>query len=447
MSTKVTLKNGNRIVESLQDLESFFRGGITPENERRIGIEFEALGVMRDTLRAIGYTEHILPIFEYLMNTHGYAPIIEGGNTIGLEKDEKVIALEPGGQLELSGSPFKTLMECQREYEEFLGELSGHPLGDRVGFLGLGLQPFSPNRAIEMVPKPRYGIMAPYLRKRGERALDMMKRTATIQVNLDYTSIEDLLRKVRLAFYLTPIYQAMFANSPIALGRLNGYQTQRASIWQDTDPDRCGLVATLMHNNATLSDYLEYVLGIPLILLEDEGELHETPPVPFGRFLQEGIGSRRATLSDFILHLSLVFPEVRIKTFFEVRGADSLPRPLVFAPAALLVGILYDEQASLEAEGLLKGLPKEGVFSLYSSVPRLGYKAGIDKMGSVFDWALGLVKIAKGGLIRRGYGEEGFLEGLIEPLAEGKNPALVLRERFLASGKNLGEALKPFFLT
>lgn len=445
MSTKVTLKNGNRIVESLQDLEDFFLEGITPEEERRIGIEFEALGVMKDSLQAIGYREHILPIFDHLIRSYGYAPILEEGGTIALEKDGKVIALEPGGQLELSGSPFKTLFECQREYEAFLSELSGHPLAHRVGFLGLGLQPLSPDSAIEMVPKPRYGIMAPYLGNKGGRALDMMKRTATIQVNLDYTSIEDLLRKVRLAFRLTPIYQAIFANSPMALGRLNGYQTQRAAIWQDTDPDRCGLVPRLMKDNATLHDYLEYILGIPLILLEDEGKLYPTPPIPFGRFLEEGIGGRRASLSDFILHLSLIFPEVRIKTVFEVRGADSLPRPLLFAPAALLVGLFYDEQATRESEGLLEGLSEEEVFSLYQKVPRLGYDAGHQK-NSLLDLALGLVKIAQGGLVRRGCGEETFLESLMTLIGERKNPAMVFRERFLVKGKNLKEALEPFFL-
>ena len=304
----------------------------------------------------------------------------------------------------------------------------------------------SPSCAIETVPKPRYGIMVPYLSKKGSRALDMMKRTATIQVNLDYTSIQDLLRKVRLCFRLMPVYQAMFANSPVGLGRLNGYQTERAAIWQDTDPDRCGLVPSLMDQGATLRDYLDYVLDIPIILLEEEGRLVPGPPIPFRRFLEEGLDGRRPTLSDFVLHLSLVFPEVRVKTFFEVRGADSLPKALVLAPAALLVGILYDEQATQEADGLLDSFPREAFVSLYRTVPRLGLDARINETG-LPELAKALVVASKRGLERRGYGEEVFLEGLMELMAEGKNPAMVLRERFLGCGKNLKEALGLFLLT
>ncbi len=445
MSTKITLEHGNRILESIQDLEKYFKDGVKPSEERRIGIEFEALGVLRDSLKAIRYTDHILPIFTHLIRSHGYGPICEEGRLIGLEKEGRLVALEPGGQLELSGSPLKTLLECRNEHEAFLQEVSGHPLAKGVGFLGAGLHPVSPSYAIETVPKPRYGIMAPYLSKKGSRALDMMKRTATIQVNLDYTSIQDLLRKVRLCFRLTPVYQALFANSPIGLGRPNGYQTERAAIWQDTDPDRCGLVPSLMGQGVTLRDYLDYVLDIPIILLEEEGRLLPVPPIPFRRFLEEGLGGRRPTLSDFVLHLSLVFPEVRVKTFFEVRGADSLPKALVLAPAALLVGLLYDEQATQEAEGLLDGFPQEAFVSLYRTVPRLGLDGRI-KEADLPELAKALVDASKRGLERRGYGEEVFLEGLMELMAEGKNPAMVLRERFFGCGKNLKEALGLFFL-
>ena len=170
------------------------------------------------------------------------------------------------------------------------------------------------------------------------------------------------------------------------------------------------------------------------------------PPIPFRRFLEEGLGGRRPTLSDFVLHLSLVFPEVRVKTFFEVRGADSLPRALVLAPAALLVGLLYDELATQEAEGLLDSFPQEAFVSLYRTAPRLGLEGRINETG-LPELAKALVDASKRGLERRGYGEEVFLEGLMELMAEGKNPAMVLRERFLGCGKNLKEALGLFLLT
>ena len=445
MSTKITLEHGNRILESFQDLEKYFEDGAKSSENRRIGIEFEALGVLRESFRAIRYTDHILPVFDHLIRSYGYGPILEEGRLIGLEKGERLVALEPGGQLELSGSPLKTLMECKEEHDAFLQEVSGHPLNREVGFLGAGLQPVSPSSSIETVPKPRYGIMAPYLSKKGSRSMDMMKRTATIQVNLDYTSTRDLLRKVGLCFRLTPVYQAMFGNSPIGLGRPNGYQTERAAIWQDTDPDRCGLVPSLMGEGASLHDYIDYVLEIPIILLEEDGRLLAAPPISFRSFLEDGIGGRRPRLSDFVLHLSLVFPEVRVKTFFEVRGADSLPKTLVLAPAAFLVGILYDELATQEAERLLETFPLETFLSLYRSVPRLGLEAGVGA-ASVLELSRVLLHSAKKGLERRGYGEEIFLEGLMELVDQRKNPAMLLRDRFFDCGKNLKEAFGLSFL-
>jgi len=379
MSTKITLEHGNRILESIQDLEKYFKDGVKPSEERRIGIEFEALGVLRDSLKAIRYTDHILPIFTHLIRSHGYGPICEEGRLIGLEKEGRLVALEPGGQLELSGSPLKTLLECRNEHEAFLQEVSGHPLAKGVGFLGAGLHPVSPSYAIETVPKPRYGIMAPYLSKKGSRALDMMKRTATIQVNLDYTSIQDLLRKVRLCFRLTPVYQAMFANSPIGLGRPNGYQTERAAIWQDTDPDRCGLVPSLMGQGVTLRDYLDYVLDIPIILLEEEGRLLPVPPIPFRRFLEEGLGGRRPTLSDFVLHLSLVFRKSGSRRSSKCGGPIAFQRPWCSLPRPCSWGFFTMSRPPKRPRGCWTVFLGRRSFRSTEPSPGLGLMAGSRK--------------------------------------------------------------------
>ena len=258
-----------------------------------------------------------------LVQERGWTPDEEDGHILGASCSETRITLEPGGQVELSGGVHCTLAAVRDELGRFITELSALPSASGIAWLGVGLQPLASLDTIPWIPKKRYGIMREYLPRRGRRAHIMMKQTACIQINLDYSNEADAIDKLRTAMGLTPLVTALFANSPLTEGRLNGMMSYRAWVWRDTDPDRCGLLPFVFKDGAGFGDYLDYTLDVPMFFVVRRGEWKAANGMTFRKFMRRGFEKEPATLADFEMHLSTLFPEVRLKSYIEMRGADS----------------------------------------------------------------------------------------------------------------------------
>ncbi|MCK4508731.1 MAG: glutamate--cysteine ligase, partial [Desulfuromonadales bacterium] len=271
----------------------------------------------------------------------------EGSRLIGLQGPHSSITLEPGGQFELSGQLCVDLFCNCRDFNQHIAKAV--EAGEKLGLilLGLGTQPFSRLDEIEWTPKTRYDIMGPYMQKSGDMGQRMMKQSAGFQVNLDFSDEADCMRKLRLAQALAPLLYGLFANSPIMDGQPTGFLTTRGEIWSRTDPDRTGLLSFLDNPNAGFTDYVEYALDVPMYFINRNGEYLDLTqrPFTFREFLDSGHAGHQASMSDWDLHLSTLFPEVRLRPQIEVRSADSLPPHLVLAVAALLKGLMYDEES------------------------------------------------------------------------------------------------------
>ncbi len=273
---------------------------------------------------------------------------------IALEGRKATITLEPGGQLELSGEACESIHCAEEELAQHVNEIV--EVADELGlaFLGLGMQPLSPLEDIEWVPKVRYGIMAPYMSKVGKLGHRMMKQTATVQANIDFESERDAMTKVRLAMGLSPILTAAFANSPISDGKLNGYLSYRQHVWTDTDRDRCGLLPFAFSRDAGFEDYADWALDVPMYFIRREGKLVELTGLPFREFLKHGAAGHHATMADWQLHLTTLFPETRLKTYIEIRSVDSQPPERMLALPALVKGVFYDDDCMLGAWDLVQ---------------------------------------------------------------------------------------------
>jgi glutamate--cysteine ligase len=338
--------------------------------------------------------------------------------------------LEPGGQVELSAPLVKSIHEAKLQLDEFFFQLK--TIAGFVGpitWIASGIQPFSQLKKIEWVPKTRYKIMAHYLGRKGKKAHDMMKRTATNQINLDYLSEEDAICKMRLALAVTPIAAAMFANSALSEGKLNGYQSERLNIWHHTDPARSGLILKLICAHCSFEDYLNYVLDVPMMFIVRHGKWIVTRNLTFRKFIAKGFKGTHATQNDFELHLSTIFTDARFKKYMELRGMDGQRSHLIPAVFAFWKGILYDEEARLQAAKILKGFSEKEILGLYRNVERLGLRAKIKRV-PVLDLARQLTRISEKGLIRQdlanqqGQDESIFITPLKEEILKpGKTPA------------------------
>ena len=373
-----------------------------------------------------------------LAERFGWEPKEENGRTVALVRGGASITLEPGAQLELSGEQCRTLHCTHDELTTHVRELVsvGGELG--LAFLGLGMQPISRPEEIEIVPKQRYAIMAPYMERVGTLGVRMMKQTATVQANIDYADEGDAMRKLRVGMGLAPILNAMFANSSLSDGDLNGYMSFRGHIWTDTDAARCGLLRLAFREGASFADYVDWALDVPLYFILRGGTYRTTVTgMPFRRFLAEGAGGERATLDDWNLHLTTLFPEVRLKGYLELRSADSQPPERMLALPALVKGVFYETDCLDAAHDLVKRWTFDETNTLWRQVHREALLArfrGVD----VLDLARELYTIAEEGLRRQhaldagGRDERTYLERMGEQLAMGRSPARVIAEQWPA---------------
>lgn len=430
-------------IESIEQLLEHFERGAKPRSEFRVGTEYEKAAVDRRTGAAIPFSgpRGVEKILGRLADRHGWEPQEEEGRIIGLSGGRGEITLEPGGQIELSGEPYATLHEAEEELREHVSQIVA--VGDEldVAFLGLGIQPFSTLDEIEWVPKKRYSIMGPYMRKVGTMGQRMMKQTATVQVNLDFASESDAMQKMRVATGIGPILNALFANSPISDGKPNGYLSYRGHIWTDTDNTRSGILPFVFSPRAGFIDYVEWALDVPMYFVKRGKTYHDLTGVPFRRFWKEGANGLRATVGDFALHLSTLFPEVRLKQYIELRMVDSQPPESMLALSAIAKGILYEPDCMLGAWDLVKDWSHEERLRLNAAVHRTALTTPVRKY-RVQDLARELIDIAEEGLTRqncrdaRGETEAVYLERARDDARRGRCPAEHVLERWNAGQRD-----------
>jgi glutamate--cysteine ligase len=405
-------------IERDEDLQGYFEAGSKPRERWGLGLEYERLAVFRDTGRAVPYEGpvSIESLLRALARDRGWTPHEEDGHVLSLSKGGARVTLEPGAQVELSSSVHRDLGSLERELASFLADLEAEARPFGFAFLGLGVQPISPLEEIPWIPKQRYAIMRDYLPRRGTRAHIMMKQTAGIQINLDYGSEADAADKMRTAMGLCPLLTALYANSPLSEGRLNGFLSWRAWAWRDTDPDRCGLLPFVFKDGAGFRDYLEYALDVPMFFVVRGDRWMPAQGMPFRKFIRKGFEGHRATLADWELHLSTLFPEVRLKRYIEIRSTDSGEPASCLALAALVKGILYDGASRRAAWGLVRDMSFRDRERLLDDVCRQGPAARLPAAAArgegpgrgvlARDLLLDLVRIARQGLNNQGSPEE-----------------------------------------
>jgi glutamate--cysteine ligase len=434
----------------VSDLIEYFRVAAKPPSAFRVGIEQEKIAV-RDDGGPVPYQgpEGISEILSRLVK-RGFFPQREDGHIIALERGGDRITVEPGGQLELSGGTLPTASGCREALLAHVAEVSevAGPLG--VRFIGIGSRPFGTMDEIPWLPKRRYVVMRSYFPEHGRQsglAHAMMKTTATVQANFDYSSEADACDKIRTAYGVTSIVTAMFAASPITEGKPNGYKTYRAGIWLQTDEDRCGLLPFAFEPRFSFADYVQWALDVPMFFLLRDGVYHPADGIPFRRFLHEGLGGQRATIADWEVHLSTLFPEIRLKRYIEVRGADAGPLPVASGLAALWRGLLEDEAARNAAWKLVDRHPFSAREALRRAVPREGLDARLGRH-ALRDLAVELCRIASDGLGRLAGG--GADRALLEPLAAyaaaGRAPADDLLDDYAAAGGDPGKLIRRWEL-
>ncbi|WP_265516591.1 glutamate--cysteine ligase [Nitratireductor luteus] len=443
-------------IEKIDELVSYIAAGCKPGEAWRIGTEHEKFPFYVDGNRPVPYEGErgIKALLEGMRRTLGWDPIEDAGHIIGLVEPtgQGAISLEPGGQFELSGAALETLHQTCREGNAHLAQLRemAEPLGIR--FLGLGGSPKWRLSETPKMPKSRYDIMTAYMPKVGAHGLDMMYRTCTIQVNLDFSSEADMRRKMQVSSRLQPLSTALFANSPFTDGGLNGFQSWRGEIWRDTDNQRSGQLPFVFSSDFGFADYVEWALDVPMYFVIREGRYHDCTHVTFRQFmkgaLRKELPSGMPTMGDWANHLSTLFPDVRLKRFLEMRGADGGPWRRICALPAFWVGLLYDSEALDAAEELTKGWSFEEVIAMRDAVPVEALSASF-RNHELRETAREVLAIARLGLKNRarfnreGFDETGFLNPLDEVVARGTTSA---QEMVNAFNTRWGGSIEPVFL-
>ncbi|HEY7664549.1 MAG TPA: glutamate--cysteine ligase [Xanthobacteraceae bacterium] len=429
-------------IASRDELVAWFEAGCKPKSAFRIGTEHEKFPFILDGCRPVPYggRRSIRALLEGMQHLLGWDPIVEEGNIIGMfdVTGGGAISLEPGGQFELSGAPLEDVHQTCSELMAHLAQLKqiAAPLG--IGFLGLGMTPSWSRAEIPVMPKGRYRIMTAYMPKVGGHGLDMMYRTCTVQTNLDFASEADMVKKLRVSLALQPVATAIFANSPFTEGRPNGFLSFRSEIWRDTDPDRSGMLPWAFEPGMGFERYVDYALDVPMYFVK-RGETYIDVAGQSFRDLMAGrlaaLAGERATISDWANHVSTIFPEVRLKRYLEMRGADGGPWRRLPALPAYWVGILYDDGALDAAWELVKGWSAEERQALRDEVPKLGFAARICGR-SVLDLARTTLGLAEEGLARRrrldraGRDERRYLAPIKDYVAGGFTPAEELLAKY-----------------
>jgi glutamate--cysteine ligase len=445
MTTRTGTDRHDPILETRDDLLAPFVKGEKPRENWRIGTEHEKFVYRRADHRAPAYDEPggIRDLLT-AMTRFGWKPVEEDGNIIALTGADGAISLEPAGQLELSGAAVEHLHLTCAEAGRHLRQVKevGEELG--VGFLGLGMWPDKRRDELPVMPKGRYAIMLRHMPRVGTLGLDMMLRTCTIQVNLDYSSEADMAEKFRVGLALQPLATALFANSPFTEGKPNGFLSFRSHIWSDTDPARTGMLPFVFEEGFGYERYLDYALDVPMYFVYRDGKYIDVAGHSFRDFLAgrlEALPGEKPRLSDWTDHLSTAFPEVRLKSFLEMRGADGGPWSRICALPAFWVGLLYDQNALDSAWDSVKHWSMEGRQRLRDEVPKLGLAALTPDGEPLADLGDRILAIADSGLQARarlnaaGDNESGFLDPLREILAKRQTPAERLLERYHGAWK------------
>jgi glutamate--cysteine ligase len=441
MSTRTETGAHDPVIETRDQLISVFARGEKPPERWRIGTEHEKFVYRTADFRAPSYDEPggIRDLLAGLAADYGWEPVIEGGNVIALAGSDGTISLEPAGQLELSGAPLENLHETCAETGRHLKQVKA--VGDRLGlgFLGLGMWPDKTRAELPVMPKGRYGIMLRHMPRVGSMGLDMMLRTCTIQVNLDYQSEADMVKKFRTSLALQPLATALFANSPFTEGKPNGMLSYRSHIWSDTDPARTGMLPFVFEDGFGYERYADYALDVPMYFVYRDGSYIDAAGQSFRDFLDgrlPALPGEKPTIADWNDHLSTAFPEVRLKSFLEMRGADGGPWGRICALPAFWVGLLYDQGALDAAWDLVKDWSMDARQVLRDSVPKLGLDAPVPGGRTLRDIAGEVLEIARSGLASRarldvsGNNETGYLGVLQEVVSRGQTPAESLLERY-----------------
>jgi glutamate--cysteine ligase len=424
-------------VRAIDELEQIFHESEKPRSQHRIGAEAEKFGVFAETLTPLPYEgpRSVLAIFDRLRARHGWSPVseAEGSPVIALERGSASITLEPGCQLELSGAPWGDVHAIQSEFVGHFAELAGISSELDLRWWSVGYHPTAKPSELMWVPKQRYAIMREYLPTRGRRGRDMMQRTSTVQANFDYSSEEDAMRKLAVMAKLAPVLSAMCANAPFAEGRVSNLKSERLDVWLHMDPSRSGLIDRLWASERPrYRDYVEWALDAGMFLIKRGDRLVLNTGQTFRDFLANGFEGEHATQGDWARHLATLFPDARLKSTLEVRTCDALPESLTMAVPALFTGLLYDDAALAEAEGLARRVPLEAATQSRGQVPRVGLEGhlGDRPLRAIAEH---LIEISRGGLGRRarlnerGEDESIYLRPLAALVAAGKTPADELR--------------------
>jgi len=409
----------------------YLRAGCKPRAEWRIGTEHEKFGFHLDDLTPIDYTE-VKQLLETIQERFGWEPIMEKGNIIGLKQDGQSVTLEPGGQFELSGAPLETIHMTCAEVNSHLYQVKAATEDMGIGFLGMGFNPKFSVDETPVMPKGRYKLMREYMPTVGTMGRDMMFRTCTVQVNLDFESEEDMVEKFRVSLALQPVATALFANSPFKDGSPNGFRSFRSHVWTDVDNSRCGDLPFVFEEGFGFERYVDYMMDVPMYFVYRDGQYIDALGMSFRDFMDgklPAMPGERPTMQDWEDHLTTAFPEVRLKRFLEMRGADGCPFKQICSLSALWVGLLYDAGAQSEAAALVQDWSAEERAYLRAEVPRTGLATPF-RGGTVRDVAARVLEISKGGLDRRGHKEAPFLRVLDGIVQSGKSQADVLLERF-----------------
>jgi glutamate--cysteine ligase len=438
----VDSSDDQRLLRKSDDLLELFQQAEKPRSRFRIGTEAEKFAVDSQTGAPLEYegARGVTRIFAALLK-HGWQEEREtpDGPLIALHRENASITLEPGSQLELSGAALSDIHETRRELDAHLAELGDISKEMNLTWLGVGFHPLAKQSDLGWVPKQRYAIMREYLPPRGSGGLDMMRRTATVQANFDFSDEADALRKLVVCLKLAPLVNALGANSPFVEGRLSGYKSRRGLVWLNMDPARSGLIPALLQApKPSYRDYAEWALDAGMFLIKRHGQALPNTGQTFRDFMANGYKGERATFGDWKLHLNTLFPEARLKSTLEVRSSDSLPARLGCAVPALFTGILYDEQALAEADSFTRELEVEALLRARSALVEKGLEAQVGGR-SMRALAERVLEIAHGGLARRarlnaqGQDERIHLALLTELVQAGKTPADALTEGLTAT--------------
>lgn len=431
-------------IESKADLIKPFEDGEKKPCDFKIGTEHEKFAFHLDTLKPVSFSEKKgIEALLLSLKKYGWESILEGKNTIGLKRKESLgggtITLEPAGQLELSGAPLNNLHETFDELSEHRIQISkeGSELG--IGFLSAGLTPDWAIDEMPVMPKKRYEIMRNYMPKKGSLGLDMMFRSTTIQVNLDYSSEADMIKKFKVSLALQPIATALFSNSPFLNGKLNGYNSYRSHIWTDTDSDRTGFLPFVFEGEMSYEKYVDYALKVPMYFIYRDGNYIDVSGLSFENFLEGSLAElpgEKPTIFDWENHLTTIFPEVRLKSFLEMRGADGGKFESVCALSSFWVGLLYDQISLDSSWDLIKDFDVDKIQDLRLEIIKNGFKSSFGN-STVLSLATSVLNLSNEGLKRRnvlnrnGQDESIFLNPLRKIIETERTPSDELIKKFL----------------